>query len=143
MISTTGLFAGQSVTGNGIPASTTISSVDSATQVTLSTASVTATGTNFLTFGSTGVVTTSGTLASGNAVLQGTVTAGQAATLYVGQPVYSTIAGIPAGTTVLSVSGTTVTLSANPTANLTAAQIFFGTLVTATRAARSSTTVRR
>ena len=55
------------------------------------------------------------------ATMTGTVTAAEAAKLYVGMPVYSTIAGIPAGTTVSSVSGTTVTLSAAPTAALTAA----------------------
>lgn len=49
MGSTTGLTAGMVVTGTGIPASTTILSVDSSTQITLS-ANATATGTPTLTF---------------------------------------------------------------------------------------------
>jgi autotransporter-associated beta strand protein len=126
MSDTTNLFVGQSVSGPNIPANTTITAITPGVDITLSNAATLAAN-NFLTFGSSGVTSTSGTLLSGNAVLQGTVTAAQAAGLYVGQPVYSTIAGIPAGTTVLSVVGTTVTLSANPTAALTAAQIVFGT----------------
>jgi hypothetical protein len=48
MASTTGLSAGMPITGTGIPASTTILSVDSATQITLS-ANATASGTVTLT----------------------------------------------------------------------------------------------
>ncbi|MBN8460900.1 MAG: autotransporter-associated beta strand repeat-containing protein [Verrucomicrobia bacterium] len=50
LASTTGLFAGMSVTGTGIAANTTISTVDSATQITLS-ANATASATNNLAYG--------------------------------------------------------------------------------------------
>lgn len=54
------------------------------------------------------------------------VTASTVANLYVGQLVYSTIAGIGGSVTISSISGTTVTLSGSTSAALTAAQLILG-----------------
>ena len=103
--STTGLYAGETVSGGGIPDGTTILTVDSATSVTLS-ANATTTGTSDLTviFSFTGVLT------YGSAVVDVTSTTG----LVIGESV--TGSGIPGGATIQAINaGTSITLSANST----------------------------
>jgi hypothetical protein len=104
MVSTAGLSAGMAIAGGGIPAAATILSVDSATQITLSTAGVTVTGAGSATV--SGLSTT-----SGSAVATMPSTSG----LIAGMPITGT--GIPGSTTILSVdSAIQITLSANATA---------------------------
>jgi hypothetical protein len=111
---TTGLVAGASVNGTGIPSGTTILAVDSSTVITLS-ANATSTGSANLTatdLQNTGTAGLTGTLTSGSPSVTGiSSTAG----LVVGESI--TGAGIPSGTTILSVSSSaaTITLSANAT----------------------------
>jgi subtilisin-like proprotein convertase family protein len=114
--STKGLVAGQAVTGTGIPAGTTIQTVNSATAVTLS-ATATASGvqnlsasSNPIVFGPASVAFT-GTLTNGSASVSGI---SSTAKLLVGQIVTGT--GIPAGTTIQAINGATaITLSAKAT----------------------------
>jgi len=98
--SLSGVLVGQPITGTGIPAGTTITAA-SGTTITLSanaTASSTAKPTGVLTSGS--AIITSVSSLSG---------------LINGQPITGT--GIAAGTTIVSTSGTTITMSANATSN--------------------------
>jgi autotransporter-associated beta strand protein len=123
--STTGLQVGQLVTGTGIAANTTIVSIDSPTQVTLSQNS-TASGTATLSYSlaSTGVTwLTVG--ASSTTINSATVTVPSTTGLTVGMPVAGT--GIPAGTTISSidVDGIRLTLSQNATATNTGLTLAF------------------
>jgi hypothetical protein len=125
---TTGIAAGMTVLGAGLALGTTVLSV-TATAVTLSTG-VTAdvpTGTTIafaIAPGSTLSAvhgTTTGSCAKGTSVLTFGATTG----ICVGMTV-TTAAGLPAGTTVLSVTGTTVAISQNATANIGLVQVTFG-----------------
>ncbi|MEF7614432.1 ESPR domain-containing protein, partial [Aquincola sp. MAHUQ-54] len=94
---------GSAITGNGIPAGTTITAIDSQTgKITLS---------NNLT-AIPGEISTKSILAQAGATLQLKSAAG----LQVGMKLEG--AGIPDGTTILSISGNTVTLSATPTGSV-------------------------
>jgi hypothetical protein len=112
---TTGLIVGQTITGTGIPASTTISSIVVNTSVTISNnATITGTATNVL-----GTLTTNlkGNITNGSAVVT-TITPNTTG-LVAGQAIKGT--GIPVDTTILSVdSASQITLSANATATTTA-----------------------
>lgn len=90
------LAVGMAVFGNGIPTGTTIAAVSSSLIYTTAT-------------GSSG----------GN-----TITVGSATGLVIGQAAIAP--GIPAGTIINNIAGTTITLSQNLTANLTAVPIQFG-----------------
>src|SRR5271157_15253 len=112
---------GRSVTGTGIPAGTTIASVTSATTIVLS-AAATATATGV-------TLTFSPTRSVKDAVLDSTPTVTSATAEFaaseVGSPVTGT--GIPAGTTIASVtSATTIVLSAAATATATGVALTFG-----------------
>ena len=100
--STTGLFVGQTVTGNGIPPATTIEAITSLTSITLSSPDVTAAGPETLTAaGFTGTLTSGSSLVTGIASTAG---------LLAGEPI--TGIGIPFGTTIEAVDGlTSITLS--------------------------------
>jgi flagellar hook protein FlgE len=101
--SSAGLVAGMVVTGNGIPAGTTIASVDSATQITLSAAATSATPT--LNFRSEAVAGITGNFASGASTITGmSSTAGLKAGMTVSG------VGIPVGTRIANVTATTVDL---------------------------------
>ena len=117
--STTGLVAGESITGPGIPSGTTIRTINTSNaSITLS-ASATAGGSQSLTATAVQASTTAipqpvvftGTLTSGSASVTGiSSTTG----LVAGQSITGT--DIPSGTTILTVnSSTAITLSANAT----------------------------
>ena len=118
--STTGLVAGQVVTGTGIPDGTTILAVNSSTATITLSANATVSGSQSLTAAVPVIQNTvtaqpidfTGTLTTGLASVTGIIsTTG----LVAGQVV--TGAGIPFGTTILAVnSSTAITLSANATA---------------------------
>jgi len=119
--STTGLAAGQAVTGTGIPSGTTILSVSSSTATIMLSENATVSNSESLTATVPVVLNTaiaqpmsfSGTLTSGSASVTGiSSTTG----LVAGQNISGT--GIPSGTTILSVnSSTAITLSAEATAS--------------------------
>jgi gliding motility-associated-like protein len=115
--STTGIVAGCYVIGAGIPTNTTVVSV-SGTTVTLSAATTTALTLAQLFFYLPGT-TTSATAAPGSTNL----TVNFADRIVVGQIVVGP--GIPAATTVSSISGTTVTVSNATAAALSNTQIYF------------------
>ena len=124
---TTGIAVGMTVLGAGIAAGTTVLSV-TATAVTLSTG-VTADVTDgapiafAIAPGWTLPAvhgTTTGTTASGTSVLTFGATTGICAGMT------ATAAGLPAGTTVLAVTTTTVALSQNAIANMGLVQVTFG-----------------
>lgn len=121
---TTGLFAGQRVTGAGIPYGTTILSVDDGTHLTLSNAARTS-ATSYLAYGSFGAASITGTAAVGTDTF--TLTTGNTSGLYVGQPVSGT--GVPSGATVAEVlDGTHFRLSANISSFSVTASIASSTL---------------
>lgn len=110
--STTNLVAGMTITGTGIPASTTVSSVTNATTFVISNA---ATGTYPAGNALTGTVTL--TAATTNSST--TVTVASTANLFAGMSITGT--GIPGATTISSVTNaTTFVLSAAATATNTA-----------------------
>jgi len=124
LTSATGVVAGQSISGAGIQAGTTIVSVASTT-VTLSLpiTALLVSGTTSLTIGvpTTPLVTTPSASFNAPNVLQFAATTG----VSVGMSVTGT--SIPAGTTVTAVSATLVTLSSSVTATIsTTASIVFG-----------------
>ena len=109
--STAGLLVGESVTGTGIPAGTTVSAINSSTQITLSN-NATTSGSSSLTFSSPVVTGLSST-----------------ANLLVGESVTGT--GIPAGTTISAInSSSQITLSANATAGGSSTLSFSSPVVT-------------
>ena len=118
---TTGLAAGQPVTGSGIPSGTKILSVNSSAGTLTLSATATSTGSENLTamdpvIQNTAIaqpVVVTGTLASGSAAVTGIAsTTG----LVAGQIISGT--GIPSGTTILAVdSQTKITLSAKATSS--------------------------
>ena len=109
--SLTGVLVGQPITGTGIPTTppTTITAA-SGTTITMS-ANASASS----------VVKPTGVLTNGSAIIQ---SVSSLTGLINGQPITGT--GIPAGTTIVSSSGTTITMSNNATANsaLTTAYTF-------------------
>ena len=119
--STTGLVAGESITGPGIPAGTTIQTVNTSNASMTLSAPATASGSQSLTATAVQDSTTAfpqpvvftGTLTSGTASV---TDIGSTTGLVAGQIVSGT--GIPSGTTILTVNNsTTITLSANATAS--------------------------
>jgi hypothetical protein len=98
--SLTGVVVGQPITGTGIPSGTTISAASGKT-ITMS-----ANATASSVVKPTGVVTSGSDTITSVSSLTGLIT---------GQPITGT--GIPAGTTIVSTSGTTITMSNNATAN--------------------------
>lgn len=115
---------GQVVTGPGVPGGTTIVSGGGTTSLVLSNAVPAAT--NYLNFGTTGQTALAGvTIANTSNLLVG-VTAAQAANMFVGQPVFGGVAGVPVGTVIQTISGTTVTISNNTTAAVTAGNVNVG-----------------
>lgn len=117
----TGLNVGQGVSGTGIAAGTYVTAYNAATGVvTLSAPVTTVAATSALTFAAPTIQSVIGNVTNASA----TVTVASNANMFVGQPV--TGAGIPQGTTVAAISGTTgVTLSNNATASTTG-NLFFG-----------------
>ena len=114
--STTGLVAGMSITGTGIPTSTTISSVTNSTDFVISNA---ASGTYPAGNALTGTATLTGAITT-NA--DPTVVCDSTTGLVAGMGITGT--GIPGSTTVLSVtSGTEFELSANATVTQTGATL--------------------
>jgi uncharacterized repeat protein (TIGR01451 family) len=116
---TLSLLPGQTVTGTGIPSGTTITSVDSLSQITLSKAA-TASGGTSLTFsevltGTLHAATTNGTWTSGSTLVTGL---SSTANLLAGSTVTSSSSGIPAGTKIAAInSPTSITLSQAATAS--------------------------
>ncbi|MEI7862463.1 MAG: hypothetical protein WCJ21_07525, partial [Planctomycetota bacterium] len=116
--STSALAPGMLVSGTGISAGTTIRSVDSATQITLS-APATATGTGVALAFTAGPITGNTTSASA-----GVTNLTSTGALAPGMLVFG--AGIPAGTTIRSVDSLTqITLSASATATSTVVTLAF------------------
>lgn len=116
--STAGLTIGQSISGSGIPAGTTISTVG-ANSITLSN---TASGTTAVTYSVTpGVLTVLGTLSKGSNI----VTAVSCTTaLSVGQAIAGP--GVPSGTTITAITPTTLTLSQDASSNQAAIPLAVG-----------------
>jgi hypothetical protein len=98
-----GFVTGQPISGNGIPAGTTIIKVSSSS-ITMSNPATITTGTTSTTF--------TGTITSGSAVITGLSSTNG---LIAGQLLTGT--GIVTGTTISSISGNTLTMSANATAS--------------------------
>ena len=140
--SVTGLAAGQGLTGTGIPANTVISSIvttapfsitmSASANYTITTAEpITSTGPiplNTTISAISGTTITMSAAANATSAFTAITTNGSptltsvssAAGLAVGQVL--TGAGIPANTTISSISGTTITMSANATATITTAE---------------------
>jgi hypothetical protein len=104
---TSGFIIGQPISGAGIPTGTTIAAIPSSTSLTMS-ANGTATS-------SGSAVSFSGIVTSGSAAI---TLASSTSGLSVGQLLAGT--GIPVGAKIITISGTTVTSSANATASSTA-----------------------
>ena len=109
--STAGLFAGEQVSGSGIPSGTTIALINSLSSLTLSHAE-TLSAAAYLTFFGDGPEL-EGTLNGTTSVTQLSTTAG----LYVGEPISG--AGIPFGTTITQIpsGSSSITLSNTATGN--------------------------
>ncbi|MEI7861694.1 MAG: hypothetical protein WCJ21_03655, partial [Planctomycetota bacterium] len=113
--STDGLLVGMPVTGTGIPANTTILSINPAdtTSLTLSAKSTATSGSYALTFGA-GVKSLSGTASAGSSIISAI---SSTTALLIGMPV--TGPGIPDGATIVNKTSTSVTLSAPSTSQRT------------------------
>ncbi len=111
LASTAGLFAGEQVSGSGIPSGTTIALINSSSSLTLS-QSETLSAAAYLTFFGDGPAL-EGTLNGTKSVTQLSTTAG----LYVGEPISG--AGIPFGTTITQIpsGSSSITLSNTATGN--------------------------
>ena len=116
LASVTGITVGMAVSGTGVAAGTVVSSIDSATAITVSLATTATAAGVTLTFGGRYATTTN---------LSVTLTSVGSPTL-IRKGDYISGTGIPAGTYVVSVNGTSVTMSAAATASATVlVDIFF------------------
>lgn len=120
--SVTGLFAGMVVTGPGIPLNATITSINTTTNsfVLNFAATATATGQSLMAYGTTPDSTGAVLLLSNGATISGnnSITCASTTNLQTGMLLYGN--GIPAGTTIVSVTNsTTFVASAPPTAAAT------------------------
>jgi hypothetical protein len=118
---TTGLTVGSTVVGAGIPVGATIIAVPSTTSITLS-ANATAGGALVPIVVASGIRTLIGTTTLGSNIITATTTA--SAGILVGDIINGP--GIPAGSTVMATTATTITISNNATASGTGVAVTIG-----------------
>lgn len=117
LVSTTDIAVGQKISGTGIPSGTTVLSISGSTVTMSANATSSTTGVTVIFYANP---TTTGNITNASNQL---VSLGSTTGIAVGQSIAGT--GIQFGTTVLGLSGSTVTMSSNATATTTGVSVTF------------------